>query len=125
VADDPGPSTRDLGQLGERRAEAWLERHGLAILDRNVTLAGAEIDLIARDPAESEPWTCVFVEVRGRSDDRRGHPLETIDARKQARVRRAATAWLIERGLWERIAVRFDVIALVGDHDPLWLRDAF
>jgi putative endonuclease len=102
-----------------------LEQHGLAILDRNVTLAGAEIDLIARDPAESEPWTCVFVEVRGRSDDRRGHPLETIDARKQARVRRAATAWLIERGLWERVAVRFDVIALVGDDDPLWLRDAF
>jgi putative endonuclease len=121
-------STRDVGQLGERRAAAWLERHGLAILASNVTAAGAEIDLIARDPAESEPdeaWTCVFVEVRGRSDDRRGHPLETIDARKRARVRRAATAWLIERGLWDRVAVRFDVIALVGDDDPLWVRDAF
>lgn len=105
-----------------------MEQHGLAILDGNVTLAGAEIDLIARDPAESEldePWTCVFVEVRGRSDDRLGHPLETIDARKQARVRRAATAWLVSRDLWERVAVRFDVIALVGDDDPLWLPDAF
>jgi putative endonuclease len=124
----PAPSTRDLGQRGERRAAAWLEQHGLAILDGNVTLAGAEIDLIARDPAEpelGEPWTCVFVEVRGRSDDRLGHPLETIDARKQARVRRAATAWLVGRDLWERVAVRFDVIALVGDDDPLWLRDAF
>jgi putative endonuclease len=129
--DEPAASTRDLGQRGERRAAAWLEQHGLAILDGNVTLAGAEIDLIARDPAEpefagsDEPWTCVFVEVRGRSDDRLGHPLETIDARKQARVRRAATAWLVGHDLWERVAVRFDVIALVGDDDPLWLRDAF
>jgi putative endonuclease len=100
----------------------------LEIVASNVTCAGAEIDLIARDPAEpepDEPWTCVFVEVRGRSDDRLGHPLETIDDRKQARVRRAATAWLIEHDLWERVAVRFDVIALVGDDDPLWLRDAF
>lgn len=91
-------------------------------------LAGAEIDLIARDPGEvepGEPWVCVFVEVRGRSDDRLGHPLETIDARKRSRVRRAATAWLIEHDLWDRVAVRFDVIALVGDDDPLWLRDAF
>ncbi len=133
AVDDVGPSTRELGQHGERRAAAHLERHGLAILDGNVTIAGAEIDLIARDPAEADPepdgsgsvWTCVFVEVRGRSDDRLGHPLETIDARKQARVRRAATAWLIERDLWERVAVRFDVIALVGDEDPVWLRDAF
>jgi putative endonuclease len=126
--DAEGPSTRELGQHGERRAAAWLEAHGLAILDGNVTIAGAEIDLVARDPGEpepGEPWTIVFVEVRGRSDDRRGHPLETIDARKQARVRRAATAWLVERDLWERVAVRFDVIGLVGEGDPIWLRDAF
>jgi len=127
--DDAGPSTRDRGQLGERWAAAWLERHGLAIIDANVTLAGAEIDLVARDPADAdelgEAWTCVFIEVRGRSDDRLGHPLETIDLRKQARVRRAASAWLIGRDLWERVAVRFDVIALVGDDDPIWLRDAF
>jgi putative endonuclease len=121
-------STRDLGQLGERRAAAWLERAGLAVIATNVTVAGAEIDLIARDPAEPEPGeasTYVFVEVRGRSDDRLGHPLETIDSRKRSRIRRAATAWLIERDLWDRVAVRFDVIALVGDADPIWLRDAF
>ena len=26
---------------------------------------------------------------------------------------------------WDRVAVRFDAIALVGDDDPIWLRDAF
>lgn len=113
-------STRTLGQLGEQRAAAWLEQHGLDILATNVTLAGAELDLVAQDDD-----TIVFVEVRGRSDDRLGHPLETVDARKQARVRRAATAWLVREGLWERVAVRFDVVALVGDGEPVWVRDAF
>ena len=117
-----GPSTRERGQRGEERAAEHLLRSGLEILARNVTAAGAELDLIARDGE-----TIVFVEVRKRSDDRRGHPLETIDARKQARIRRGATGWLITQGLWERVAVRFDAIAIVGEDDQRieWLRDVF
>ncbi|NJK31013.1 MAG: YraN family protein [Deltaproteobacteria bacterium] len=118
------PSTTELGRVGEDRAASWLERHGLELLDRNVTCGGVEIDLVFREPLP-EGWVCVFVEVRGRSDDRLGHPLETIDRSKRARLRRGASAYLIERGLWERVAVRFDVIAIVGDGDPIWIRDAF
>jgi putative endonuclease len=120
--DDPKrspPSTRVRGQRGEDRALAHLLRHGLELVDRNVTAAGAEVDLICQVGD-----TLVFVEVRGRSDDRRGHPAETVDARKQARVRRAATAWLVHQGLWERVAIRFDVVALVGD-DVEWIPNAF
>lgn len=116
-------STRVRGQHGEELAAAHLLRRGLEIIDRNVTAAGAELDLIARDGD-----TIVFVEVRKRSNDRLGHPLETIDTRKQSRVRRGATGWLIAQGLWERVAVRFDVIAIVGDHDEQrieWLANAF
>lgn len=97
----------------------YLLGRGLEILARNVTSAGAEIDLIARDGE-----TIVFVEVRKRYHDRHGHPLETIDARKQARIRRGATGWLIKQGLWERVPVRFDVVAIVGD-DVEWLANAF
>jgi putative endonuclease len=92
---------------------------GLEIVARNVTHAGAEIDLIARDGE-----TIVFVEVRSRADDLRGHPLETVDERKQARVRRGATGWLLVHDLWERVPVRFDVIAIVGD-DLQWIANAF
>lgn len=118
-------STRVRGQHGEEQAAAHLLRCGLEILARNVKAAGAELDLIARDGE-----TIVFVEVRKRSDDRLGHPLETIDARKQSRVRRGATGWLIAQGLWERVAVRFDVVTIVGDDrddDPRveWLANAF
>ncbi len=121
--DQPDPSTRVRGQRGEDRAAAHLLDAGLEILERNVTIAGAELDLICQTGE-----TIVFVEVRGRSDDRLGHPLETVDARKRGRIRRAATGWLVARGLWERVAVRFDVVALVGDDGTQrieWIRDAF
>jgi putative endonuclease len=117
-----GPSTRDKGRAGEDRAALFLSERGLEILARNVTAAGVEIDLIVRDGE-----AIVFVEVRGRRDDQLGHPFETVDARKQARLRRGATGWLVANDLWERVATRFDVVALVGD-DPCnieWLRDAF
>jgi putative endonuclease len=119
--DDPSrASTRDKGRAGEDRAASFLLGHGLEILARNVTAAGVEIDLIVRDGE-----AIVFVEVRGRRDDRLGHPFETVDQRKQARLRRGATGWLVANDLWERIATRFDVVALVGDDDIEWLRDAF
>ena len=92
---------------------------GVEILDRNVVVAGVELDIVARDGE-----TIVFVEDRGRSDTLRGHPVETIDSRKRGRLRRGATAWLVGRNLWERVPVRFDVITLVGD-DVEWLRDCF
>lgn len=99
---------------------------------RNVTLSGAELDLVARiDPTgEREPVTIVFVEVRSRADTRAGHPLETIGPDKQRRLRRAATAWLVQQELWERVAVRFDVVAIVVGTDEqapeiTWIAGAF
>lgn len=113
-------STRARGRASERRAASYLDGQGLAIVAMNVEIAGAELDLIAREP----DGTLVFVEVRSRSDTARGHPFETIDSRKRARVRRAATAWLVREQLWEQVAVRFDAVALVGERLE-WLRDAF
>ena len=112
-------STRDRGRAGEDRAAALLLEQGLELLARNVTSFGAELDIIARDGE-----TIVFVEVRSRADADRGHPFETIDARKQARLRRGASGWLIERELWERVPVRFDAIAIVGE-DLEWLKNCF
>ncbi len=124
------PDTRDTrsrGAQNETRAAAHLSAAGLEILDRNVTLAGAELDLVACERGEDGLCTLVFVEVRSRASARRGHPLETVGARKQARVIRAAKAWLSGRGLWERVAVRFDVVGLVGRDEPeiCWIRGAF
>ena len=124
----PPPSTRSRGFAVEAVVADLLDRHGLVVVARNVAIAGAEIDLIAttRDHAED---LVVFVEVRSRADDLRGHPIETIDANKRAHLVRAATAWLVREDLWEKVAVRFDVIGVLAPDsakpDVLWIRNAF
>lgn len=98
------------------------------MLASNVTIAGAEIDLIGQLEDGVEP-TIVFVEVRSRADDLRGHALETIGPEKRRRIIRAATAYLVANDLWERVAVRFDVVTVTGsdiDQAPIeWLPAAF
>lgn len=131
------PSTREQGAAIEACVADLLDRHGLAVIARNVAIAGAELDLIATTEntlASREPLV-VFVEVRSRADDRLGHPLETVDATKRRKIVRAATAWLVRENLWEKVAVRFDVIGvLTGDPssgadrreaDVVWIRGAF
>lgn len=116
-------STRERGQAVEASVAELLEAHGLRIVDRNVAAAGGEVDLVALTEQNGEPLY-VFVEVRSRAADDLGSPLETVDASKQRRVIRAATAWLVARDLWERVAVRFDVVGVTGDRVD-WIRSAF
>jgi putative endonuclease len=85
---------------------------------RNFRAAGAEVDLIAADGD-----TIVFVEVKTRLDTRAGRPEEAVDGRKQERIRRAAEIYL-SRHRALAAPMRFDVVAITGDHVEL-LRDAF
>lgn len=125
MAASPRGSTRDRGRAVEQAVAELLGRHGLTVVDRNYESAGAEVDLIATETdAEGRP-TYVFIEVRSRASAAHGSPLETVDRRKQRRIVRAATAWLVQHDLWERVEVRFDVVAVVGDQSPEWLRGAF
>jgi putative endonuclease len=115
------PSTRVRGQLAEEQAARFLEARGLLVVDRNVRAGGVELDLVGLLPAgvDDRVDTYVFVEVRSREDDRAGLPEETVDPRKQARLRRGATAWLVGRELWELVAVRFDVVSVLVNDDAL------
>ena len=120
-------STREFGQRVEARVAEYLGEQGLVVLERNVERAGAEIDLIAVDMRTAEP-EYVFVEVRSRTRADRGSPLETVDRDKQRQVVRAATAWLIERELWDRAAVRSDVVGVTVVDARLrvaWIQDAY
>lgn len=129
----PPASTRARGQLAEALAARFLEARGLVVVDRNIRAGGVELDLVALVPAgpHDRVDTYVFIEVRSREDDRAGLPEETVDAHKQARLRRGATAWLVGRELWEQVAVRFDVVSvIVGSRDAeapriTWIPGAF
>ncbi|MBK7825211.1 MAG: YraN family protein [Nannocystis sp.] len=126
----PPVSPRARGRASEDLAASFLEARGLVVCDRNVTLAGAELDLVARIAGPpGAPDTLVFVEVRSRADALAGHPLETISLNKQRRLLRAATAWLVRASLWEQVEVRFDVVAIVFGDDKApeitWIPGAF
>lgn len=134
--DERTPSTKARGDAAEAAAARLLLSKGYEILAQQVRAGGVEIDLVVRAPDEDPPLL-VFVEVRSRSDLRLGHPLETVDAAKQRRLIRGATAWLTERDLLGRVQVRFDVMAWelpledlrrVADADESqcsWIRGAF
>ena len=95
-----------LGRRGERAAEKYLRRNGYRIVARNFRAAGAEIDIVAMDRD-----TLVFVEVKTRQSFGAGAPEEAVDARKQARMRRAAEAFAL-RYRANEYEMRFDIVAI-------------
>jgi len=74
---------------GERRALRHYRLRGYRLLDSNVRAAGYELDLVLR-----RGRTLLVVEVKEKSGDMFGHPLEMIDEEKARRVHTAAWAWL-------------------------------
>jgi putative endonuclease len=112
------PSKASRGRSGERRAVAYLEGRGYRVVERNFRCRAGEIDIIARDGND-----LVFVEVRTRADGRRGSALETVGARKQARIARVAEAYLALRSP-ACSSCRFDVVGITGDDIELVV-DAF
>ena len=109
---------RELGTQKELLAMHYLEKQGMKILERNFRCRTGEIDLIARD------GTClVFVEVKYRTTDRYGSPLEAVSARKQQTIRKVAEVYLLTRRQTD-CEVRFDVVGICGD-DFRHIKDAF
>ena len=102
-------SQRDeLGRRGEDVAARYLARQGYRIIARRERILRGDIDIIALDGR-----TVVFVEVRSRSDTSHGHPVETIDQRKQRRLVDLANAY-IRRQRLEDCSVRIDVVTVTS-----------
>jgi putative endonuclease len=113
-------NTRARGDKGEELICEKLVERGMEILARNVTERFAELDIVAWDSD-----TLVFVEVRTRRNDLLGHPAETIDDRKQKKIRRAAEAFLVKRAI-PPCPVRFDVATIIWDSMQLdYFENAF
>ncbi|WP_448384550.1 YraN family protein [Desulfosoma sp.] len=94
------------GRDSETLAAAYLQNHGLEILERNVRCPLGEVDLIARDGP-----IYVFVEIRSQRSDRWGAAEESVGPEKRKRVVRVAM-WYLKRVGLERVPVRFDVVAV-------------
>ncbi len=77
---------------GERRALRHYRFRGYRLLEANARAGGYELDLILR-----RGQRVLVVEVKEKSGDDFGHPLQMIDAEKVRRVTLAARAWLAAR----------------------------
>lgn len=116
-----------IGKLGEEEAERRLRLSGYEILARNWRCRSGEIDIIARNGE-----CIVFVEVRSRSKasgSRFGTAAESVDYRKQAKVRIVAQMYL-SRNRMPEARIRFDVITVTVDtsneiHDYRHYESAF
>ena len=111
------------GAQWELAARRELERAGLRARAANVRYPFGELDLVM-DDAE----VLVFVEVRYRRGQRFGGGAASVDARKRARLARAASAYLAANPALARRACRFDVMSIAGDAAAPhfdWIRNAF
>jgi putative endonuclease len=103
-----------IGRQAEELVARRLAAGGWEIVERNARTRYGELDIVALDGR-----TLVFVEVKaGRAGAAFGpeRPILAVDARKQRRVRRLATAWMAERGALPRYSeIRFDAVGVSFD----------
>lgn len=107
------------GAAYEEQAALFLKGAGFEILDRNWACPMGELDIVAR-----KGDTVAFVEVRARSGAAYGLPAETVTRAKQARIIKAAQAWLKARRP-EAETYRFDFIGITPGAEPEHIEDAF
>ncbi|MFT3836848.1 MAG: YraN family protein [Myxococcaceae bacterium] len=100
---------KKLGDAAERAVANYLEGKGYLVEFTNHLCRYGEVDVIAR---RDELW--VFVEVRMRKNAVFGSPAATVRSVKQRRVAVAALDFLTRQRLYGRVAVRFDVVAVLG-----------
>ena len=106
------------GKSAEDQAYEFLFKQGLKLACRNYRCKQGELDLVMRDQQ-----SLVIVEVRYRKSDTYGSALESVTASKQARIIAATQHYLSAQKL--DCPLRFDVVAISGDGEILWVKNAF
>lgn len=107
------------GSAAEDAALRLLQSRGLKLVARNVRFRGGELDLVMRDGE-----TLVIVEVRARGASRYASAVESVDARKRAKILLAAQLFVAAHPEHAERALRFDVVAY-DEGRAQWLAGAF
>ena len=107
--------SHDLGEYGEELAARYLLSKGYSILERNWRHAKAEVDIIAL-----RGDTLAVVEVKSRSSEAFGDPLESVSREKIRLLRKAINAYVNLKGI--DLEIRFDLIGVVLEDDRQRIR---
>ena len=102
------PTTKEIGDLGEKKAARYLMRRGYWIKARNFRAGKYEIDLIAESLL-----SIVFVEVKTRNYREKDlsdpiPPRRAVDEEKIRYVKQAAMQYLRQHPTWKK--TRMDII---------------
>ena len=115
--------TSALGKEGEALALRFLEAQGYRIKEKNFKNKLGEIDIVAQDKD-----TVCFIEVKTRTSEAFGLPLEAVSRAKQRKLSQMALSYLKSKNLLDERA-RFDIVSLIktdtGDSEISLLKDAF
>jgi putative endonuclease len=101
---------RELGRAGEKAAADLLRKRGYEVVGAGFLARRGEIDLVCRRGKE-----LVVVEVKTRTDDSFGTPLEAVGARKRRALMSAAAEYRALAG-W-RGPIRYAVVGLTLKSD--------
>lgn len=104
-----------LGTKGEDIAVKYLEKIGYEILIRNFRSYYGEIDIIAKDKNEY-----VFVEVKTRTSERFGKPIEAVNKTKKKHIYKTAEYYLYYKKT-QNIYVRFDIIEIYKKQNKFYV----
>ena len=99
----------NLGRLGKNIAKDFLKQKGFIIIALNWRHLHYEIDIVARHQN-----ILVFVKVKTRSTFKYGFPDESIDHKKENRLREAAEIYIEQKDLHNEI--RFDIVSIVKNN---------
>lgn len=96
------------GRRGEDLAADYLTQDDYLIVERNWRCRSGELDLIAR-----KDGLLIIIEVRSRKSLLQfGHPIESVERRKQTQVRRTAEVY-VTMSSQSGSQIRFDVITVL------------
>lgn len=102
------------GKAGENIAANFLEKQGFIIIERNWRFSRmGEIDIIAQDKN-----TLVFIEVKARSSNLFGTPLESVDEKKFNKIQKLAEIYLSQNSNINYDGIRFDLIGILLKEKP-------
>lgn len=100
---------KEIGQVGEDQATYYLQEKGYQIIERNWRSRLGELDIIALEQNE-----LIIVEVRTTTQTRFGFGYQSVDIRKQQKVRRLAVQYAQHKKL-THLNIRCDVISVLWD----------
>jgi putative endonuclease len=108
----------ELGRRGEEAAAAFLGRRGYRVVSRGFLARRGEIDLVCRRGDR-----LVLVEVKTRSSDAFGTPVEAVGPRKRRALQAAAVEYRALSG-W-RGPIDFAVVSIRDGAEPELIEEPF